>query len=183
VIRLAAIALVAAAVPMLASCGGGALPGSGDPAEQRSTLDQAAIDAGVIADPETIDLAGLYTNAGGGGPDRLCASGARDAGYSIGLLVAFGARSQCEATGAARFDGDRVAIEVLRTASGKPVADCRFLARFDGAQLSLPGSVPAACAAACTPRASLAGAVFALADSGSAAARTAHGRAIKRLCR
>lgn len=145
-------------------------------------LDAAAIDAGVIADPQAIDLAGSFADMGATGSDAFCARGDRDAGYKVGLLVSFGASSQCEAVGSATLAGETAEISLSRNGDGDAVAGCRFSAHFDGNALALPGSVPAACSALCSDRASLAGAAFALVEPGNAAAAGATGRSVKRLC-
>lgn len=148
----------------------------------RTPLDAAAIDAGVIADPQAIDLAGAFADPGATGADAFCARGDRDKGYNVGVLVTFGASSQCEGTGSARLSGETAELSLSRNGDGDAIAGCRFSARFDGNALALPGSVPAACAALCSDRASLAGASFALVEPGNAAAGGANGRSVKRLC-
>ena len=145
-------------------------------------LDAAAIDAGVIADPQAIDLAGSFADAGATGSDAFCARGDRSGGYRIGMLVSFGGSSQCEGTGRAELSGETATIDLARSGDGDAVSGCRFTARFDGSALVLPGSLPAACAQVCSARASLAGASFALVEPGNAAADSASGRSIKRLC-
>ena len=145
-------------------------------------LDAAAIDAGVIADPQAIDLAGSFADTGGTGSDAFCARGNRRQGYKVGVLVTFGSSTQCEGTGRAELAGEVARISLSRTGDGDAIAGCSFDAHFDGSALALPGSVPAACAAVCGDRASLAGASFALVEPGDAAARTAPGRTIRKLC-
>lgn len=155
---------------------------AGDDADAVTALDAAAIEAGVIADPAVIDLAGTFADTGGTGSDAFCARGDRAQGYAIGVLVTFGPTSQCEAQGTAALSGERARISLTRSGKGKAVSDCSFTARFDGNGLALPGALPAACSAVCTDRASLAGASFALVEPGAEAAATARGRAIKALC-
>jgi hypothetical protein len=155
---------------------------AGADADAVTALDAAAIEAGVIADPDAIDLAGSFADVGGTGSDAFCARGDRDDGYDVGVLVTFGATSQCEAQGTAALRGEQARISLTRNGKGKPVGDCSFTARFDGNGLALPGSLPAACQAVCSDRASLAGASFALVEPGDAAAGAARGRAIKALC-
>lgn len=145
-------------------------------------LDAAAIDAGVLADPQAIDLAGSFADIGGTGSDAFCARGNLAKGYKVGVLVTFGGSTQCEGTGSALLKGERARISLNRTSGGDAIAGCSFDAHYDGNALALPGSVPAACAAVCSDRASLAGASFALVEQGDDAARTASGRVIKALC-
>lgn len=155
---------------------------AGGDVDMVTPLDAAAIDAGVIADPEAIDLAGSYADTGGSGSDAFCARGTRGTGYAIGVLVTFGGSTQCEATGRAVLTGERARINLSHTGAGDAIAGCSFDAQFDGSALALPGTVPAACEAVCSDRASLAGASFALVEQGDAAASSSAGRAIDRLC-
>ncbi|WP_017669767.1 hypothetical protein [Blastomonas sp. AAP53] len=155
---------------------------AGGEVDMVTPLDAAAIDAGVIADPQVIDLSGSYADTGGTGNDAFCARGSRDQGYKVGVLVTFGSGTQCEGTGRAALQGERARISLSRTANGEAIAGCSFDAYFDGSALALPGSVPAACAAVCSDRASLAGASFALIEQGDAAARGAAGRDMQKLC-
>lgn len=155
---------------------------AGDDADAVTALDAAAIDAGVIADPEAIDLSGSFADTGGTGSDAFCARGDRKVGYSVGVLVTFGGSSQCEAQGRAALSGERAQINLTRSGTGEPVQGCSFVARFDGNGLAMPGSMPAGCEAVCSDRASLAGASFALVEPGDDAARLARGREIKALC-
>lgn len=164
---------------MLAGCSVSQAGGDND---AMTPLDAAAIDAGVIADPQAIDLAGSFADPGATGSDAFCAQGNRDKGYKVGLLVSFGASTQCEGTGSAMLAGETAEISLSRNGEGDTIGGCRFSARFDGNALALPGSVPAACSALCTHRASLAGASFALVEPGNAAAAGASGRSLKRLC-
>lgn len=155
---------------------------AGDDAAAVIPLDAAAIEAGVIADPEAIDLAGSFADTGGTGNDAFCARGDRQSGYAIGVLVTFGGSSQCEAQGTATLSGERANISLNRSGKGRALSGCSFSARFDGNSLALPGSLPAQCLAACSNRASLAGASFALVEPGDDAAGMARGRAIGQLC-
>jgi hypothetical protein len=164
---------------MLSGCGE---TQAGDDAAAVTPLDAAAIEAGVIADPEAIDLAGSFADTGGTGTDAFCARGDRKGGYDVGVLVTFGGSSQCEAQGSASLTGEQARISLDRSGKGKPVSGCSFIARFDGNGLALPGSLPSGCLAACSDRASLAGASFALVEPGDGAAATARGRSIDRLC-
>lgn len=176
--RLAALACLGASL-MLAGCS--ETHAGGDSAAV-TPLDAAAIEAGVISDPMVIDLAGSFADTGGAGSDAFCARGNRDQGYSVGILVSFGGSSQCEGQGRAALSGERVRISLTRNAAGDAVKDCSFTARFDGSALALAGKLPASCQALCSSRASLAGASFALVETGDRAAGAARGRAINRLC-
>mgnify|MGYP005851033999 CR=1 FL=1 len=155
---------------------------AGDDEAAVTPLDAAAIEAGVIADPLAIDLSGIFADTGGTGSDSFCARGDRQGGYAVGVLVTFGGSSQCEAQGSASLSGEQAKISLDRSGKGKAVSGCSFVARFDGNGLALPGSLPAGCLAACSDRASLAGASFALIEPGDDAAAKARGRSIDRLC-
>lgn len=155
---------------------------AGDDEAAVTPLDAAAIEAGVITDPHSIDLAGSFADTGGTGSDAFCARGSREQGYSVGVLVTFGGSSQCEGQGRAALSGEQARISLTRTATGEAVDDCSFTARFDGSGLALAGSLPSACQAVCSARASLAGASFALVEPGDGAAGKTRGRAIARLC-
>lgn len=155
---------------------------AGDDEAAVTPLDAAAIEAGVIADPDIIDLSGSFADTSGTGSDAFCARGNRRDGYAVGVLVSFGGSSQCEGQGRAALSGEQARISLTRNSSGDAVDDCSFLARFDGSALALAGSLPAACQAVCSPRASLAGASFALVETGDRAAGATRGRTIKRLC-
>jgi hypothetical protein len=155
---------------------------AGDDEAAVTPLDAAAIEAGVIADPEVLDLAGSFADTGGTGSDAFCARGNREQGYAVGVLVTFGGASQCEGQGRAALTGEQAQISLTRTSSGDAVDDCSFTARFDGSALALAGSLPAACQAVCSNRASLAGASFALVENGDSAAQSTRGRDIGQLC-
>ncbi|MDM7957165.1 MULTISPECIES: hypothetical protein [Blastomonas] len=176
--RLAVSACLGACL-MLAGC---SETRAGDDEAAVTPLDAAAIEAGVIADPLVLDLAGSFADAGGTGSDSFCARGNRDQGYAVGVLVTFGGSSQCEGQGRAVLTGEQARISLTRSATGASVDDCSFSARFDGSALALAGSVPAGCQAVCSNRASLAGASFALVENGDRAALAARGRDINRLC-
>lgn len=147
-----------------------------------TALDAAAIEAGVMADPQSLDLAGSFADAGGTGSDAFCARGDRQHGYAIGALVTFGADSQCEAQGRATLAGEQVRIDLTRNGKGEPITGCSFTARFDGNGLALAGRLPGGCARACSDRGSLAGAGFALVEPGDKAALDVRGRGVPRLC-
>lgn len=116
-----------------------------------SDLENAAIAAGAIPDPDTAPLEGLYERSGDGGPDRMCLLRESGESYRIGIDVMFGDETECLARGRAARSGERLTI----TLDGKSA--CRIEARFDGREITLPGSVPETCARYCTKQGSLAG--------------------------
>lgn len=131
-----------AALLLLAGCDGG----GGDADDPGARIEAAAIASGAIADPARATLAGAY----GRGADRLCIM-ADEGGYRIGADVTYGGGIGCTARGTATQDGEDVAI----TLDGAD--DCRFTARFDGASIAFPGSLPGSCAVLCDAPASFAG--------------------------
>jgi len=158
---------------LLAGLGGCTQPGSGQTQDtrHRSALEAAAIARGVIADPDSTDLAGLYARD----DDRVCiVPGEQD--YVIGAVVAFEDGQGCEARGIARRAGDRVRVR-FDTAEG-----CTFDLAFDGDTISFPAELPPACELLCRGRASFSAlSVGRLSDSTSEA-RTLRGRKGQRLC-
>jgi hypothetical protein len=116
-------------------------------------LEQAAITTGVISDPASADLTGVYARD----PERACVVPAA-AGFRIGITLDYGRGQQCSARGSLVRDGDVLKIDLGN--------GCAFDARFDGQGISFPGALPAGCDTVCTGRASLEGvAVDRLSDS------------------
>jgi hypothetical protein len=108
-------------------------------------LEEAARQAGLVADPATATLAGSWARD----TDRLCAlPDVDEAGtFRIGAAIDYGEGQGCAAAGTARRRGDRVAVTF---------GACRFEATFDGERIAFPAELPAACDRFCTGRASLA---------------------------
>ena len=162
-------------VAMLSACG--PADNKGEPSElPPSSLERAAIEAGVIPDSSNISLSGAFERRSDLGEDRFCAVGNKEKGYQIGILAVFGPESKCEAQGEAQQVGETVKISLL----GKE--QCEFEARFDGVELSLPGKLPKECSDYCTTRAGFNGVSFYLAGQGDSVARSTQGRDIKSLC-
>lgn len=132
----AALLLVAA----LAGCS--RAPGVNEQADAGPALERAAIAAGVVRDPTATGLAGLYARD----TDRLCIVGAGPA-YRIGAMVDYGSGQTCSARGSVTQSGELLGVDF---GSG-----CTFDARLDGATITFPGRLPAACDKLCTDRASL----------------------------
>ncbi|WP_375396182.1 hypothetical protein [uncultured Sphingomonas sp.] len=144
----------------LAGCQRAASTAPPDAASTATSLEKAAIAAGIVADPDRIGPTGLYARDS----DRLCVV-PNGTAFRVGMFVDYGDDHNCAATGAATHDGERLHID-LATVTG-----CRFDARFEGDRVVFPGSLPDACRKACTRRASLDGlAVERLSDSPSEAA-------------
>lgn len=138
--RIAAVLVLAA----LAACSDkpGATGEGGDGAGAR--LEQAAIARGVIRDPASADLTGVYARD----PGRACVVPAAE-DFRIGVSLDYGEGQQCSASGSLVREGGRLAIDLG--------GGCAFDARFDGSGIAFPGALPQACAALCTGRATLAG--------------------------
>lgn len=123
-------------------------------------LEAAAIAAGVIDDPSTIDPTGLYARD----RDRICLIPGAD-GFRVGLTVDLGDSYWCSGRGTATRSGETLHVS-LANAPG-----CDFDASFDGERIAVPGRLPEACRKACVSRASLTGlTVERLSDSPSEAA-------------
>lgn len=151
---------------MLSACDGAATPGADTAPAPSGDLEEAALEAGLVVDPDSLELEGAFERPSDLGTDRFCAVRTGDRRYTIGLRAVFGADSSCQGRGTATLDGETVTITI-------PVKgeDCMIAARFDGTQLALAGDVAPACAQLCDDRASLAGVDFLLAESGADAAR------------
>ena len=156
------------ALTMLSACSG-----KHDSADQASggsgaRLEQAAIATGVIRDPGSTDLTGVYASD----PEQVCVVPvAKD--FRIGVTLDYGEGQQCSAAGSLVRDGG-----VLKVDLG---GGCAFDARFDGQGIKFPGALPDACQKKCTGRATMAGlSVDALSNSLSEATTLADakGRAL-----
>lgn len=107
-------------------------------------LEAAAIEAGVIPDPDSSDITGLYARD----TDRVCIVPAASA-YRIGVFVDYGDQN-CGGSGVVTRAGETLTLD-FPTAPG-----CSFDARFEGDRIAFPGKVPDACAKLCERRASIA---------------------------
>ena len=72
---------------------------------EQSSLEQAAIEAGVIPDARTVSLAGAFERQSDLGTDRFCAVGSDETGYQVGMIAVFGPDSKCEGLGEADRTG------------------------------------------------------------------------------
>lgn len=131
-----------------------------------TSLEAAAIAAGIVADPAASDPTGLYTRDS----DQLCIVPSATA-FRIGMHVEYGDTHACSGTGIATRAGETLHVE-LTSAPG-----CAFDAQFEGDRIAIPGALPDACQKACTERASLAGlSVERISDSPADAATLRDGR-------
>lgn len=160
---------------LLAGCGQGQ-SGSEKPDAELSSLEQAAIDAGVIPDVRYVTLSGAFERQSDLGTDSFCAVGNDENGYQVGMIAWFGPETKCEGLGEAERNGENVRITL------NSEEKCSFTARFDGVELSLPGAMPKSCASYCSPRAGFNGVSFYLVGEGDAVARSTRGRDFENLC-
>lgn len=110
-----------------------------------AALEKAAIAAGVIRDPATTEIAGLYARD----TDRVCIVPVKAGGYRLGASVDYGSET-CSAAGSVTRSGERLRI-AFDAAPG-----CSFDAQLDGDRIIFPGQVPTACERLCSDRASFA---------------------------
>ena len=153
----------------LIMCGCSAGPDTGNAGG--AALEQAAIAAGVVRDPDTREIAGLYARD----TDQVCIVAAGD-GYRIGASVDYGSEG-CSAAGTVARDGERLRIAF----DGAP--GCRFDAEIDGDRIIFPGEVPAACERLCSNRASLAALEADLLSEAASEAAAMRDRRGRELCR
>ncbi|HEX4693838.1 hypothetical protein [Sphingomonas sp.] len=152
------------ALVLLTACSGESSTPDAPPTP--TSLEAAAIDAGIVPDPANTDPTGLYARD----RDKICVVPSATA-FRVGIYVDYGDDFFCSGTGEATRAGETLHVE-LTSAPG-----CSFDARFEGDRISLPGALPDACRKACSKRASLAAlSVERLSDSPSEAAALRDGR-------
>ena len=149
------------------------LGGTGDAG---SALDEQAIAAGILPDPDNLEFAGRFETRGDLGTDKFCAVGGGNKRFQIGVLAVFGPESKCEGRGWATISGDKVQISLEGSDT------CRFSAQYDGVELRFPGSIESGCTSYCSSRASLSGTHYFMVQPGDDPARKTLGRDIDRLC-
>ena len=149
---------------------------NGEQLPEPSSLEKAAIEAGVIPDMNTVTLSGAFERQSDLGTDRFCAVGNDENGYQVGVIAVFGPESKCEGLGEATRTGETVRI--VLTSEKR----CSFTASFDGVEIKLPGSLPESCESYCSPRAGFNGVSFYLVGEGDEVARSTRGREIESLC-
>jgi len=155
---------------LIAGCGDDK-PKQASNAVAATGLEAAAIEAGVIPDPNNTDITGLYARD----TDRVCIVPSATA-YRIGVFVDYGDKIICGGSGTVTRAGERLQLD-FNGAEG-----CSFEARFEGDRIVFPGSLPNACQKLCVQRASMAALdVTRLSDSVSEASTLRDGRG-KLLC-
>ena len=139
---------------VLAACSGGESAqeqqGKAAPA---SALEQAALDAGVVADIDALSPVGLYRKRHEAGRDSLCIITDQNGTQNFALEAVFGQNSRCRGEGALRVSGDKLVMSFRRSS-------CLIIASYEGDRVVFPGVVDVACAKLCTARASLEGVSF-----------------------
>ncbi|MEG3180492.1 hypothetical protein [Sphingomonas sp. LT1P40] len=130
---------------LLAACSG-ATP-TGNTTTTPPDLETAAVERGLVRDPENTDVTGLYARD----TDRVCVVPQGNA-YKIGAFVDYGDNLSCTGTGTAARAGETLSVEL----KGKNGSTCSFDAKFDGDRITFPANVPDACTKLCGPRASFA---------------------------
>lgn len=141
-----------------------------------SSLEKAAIEAGVIPDINTVTLSGAFERQSDLGTDRFCAVGTDENGYQVGMIAVFGPESKCEGLGEATRSGETIQVNLTSKEA------CGFTATFDGVEIKIPGSLPDSCESYCSPRAGFNGVSFFLVGEGDEVARSTRGRDIESLC-
>ena len=131
------------AVLLIAGCSD-STPQPGGNATAATGLEAAAIEAGVIPDPDNSDITGLYARD----TDRVCVVPAAT-GFRIGVFVDYGDKVRCSGSGTVTRAGEK--LEIAFAGAG-----CSFDARFEGDRIVFPGRLPDACRKLCAARASLA---------------------------
>lgn len=162
------VAWLSVALLVLAGCAQEADTGNAGGA----ALEDAAIAAGLVRDPASTDIAGLYALD----TDKLCIVAAKSGGYRIGATVDYGEEG-CSAAGTVTRSGEQLRVAF----DGAP--GCDFDARIDGDRIVFPGGVPAACEKLCTNRASLAALEVGLLSEAASEAAAMRDFRNKELCR
>lgn len=140
-----------------------------------SILDEQAVAAGILPDPDNLSLTGQFETRSELGVDKFCATKSGN-GFDIGVLAVFGPESKCEAQGKAALKDEKLSISF----SGEE--ECKFDAEYDGVSIQFPGALPESCNSYCTKRASFSGTSYFMIAQGGDAARKTLGRDIDRLC-
>jgi hypothetical protein len=159
----AALALLLA----LAACSAGQ---GGSNSQAPQDLESAAIERGLVRDPDDSDLTGLYARD----TDRICVVRAGSA-YRIGAHVDYGDRITCSGSGTVERNG-----ATLKVTLGKQ--GCSFDAQYDGDRIKFPGVLPDACKQLCARRASFSGVEVARLSESAAEAAAMRDASGRRLC-
>lgn len=170
-IRLALLGLVALAT----ACGPAPEKPAGNAAAAPSSLERAAIEAGVVTDPNSQSPIGLYRNRHEAGLDSFCIVHGEEGKLRFGLEAAFGEGIECSGKGTARLSGDKLILNFARSA-------CLAVVQYDGDRVSFPGAMDIECRSLCTNRGSLEGVSMPRVSREESVARGARARRGGRLC-
>lgn len=163
----------------LAACGGGedhaANTATAPNPSTASALEQAAIDAGVVAEADSLSPAGLYRRRHEAGLDSLCIVGGADGDAHFGLEAVFGRGIACRGQGRLDRSDDRLMLSFAGSS-------CRIEADYQGDGIVFPGTVDPSCDRLCTERGSLAGVSFPRVSRDESVARDARAQDRAKLC-
>lgn len=167
----AARAGVLIALVLLAGCGRQATRSADKQAAAPPDLETAAIAAGIVTDPDSTDITGLYARD----TDRICVVPDR-LQFHIGAYVDYGPGQSCSGTGTVSRSGETLHVRF------DGVEGCEFDAKYDGDLIAFPGRMPDACAKLCTGRASFAALAGSRLSNAPAEASTLRNAKGKLLC-
>lgn len=100
---------------------------------------------------QTSDLVGLYEQAGGGRHVQLCVVRDSSGDNSFGIVSESPGAGSCAGSGSASRHGRVLQLQMAGD------EECVIEGQIAGAQVILPGQLPAGCAYYCAPGATLAG--------------------------
>ncbi len=161
----------------LSACDSSSLPPAlGGDSDTGKKLDERAIAAGILPDPDDIVFSGRFETRSDLGTDKFCAIKQNSKSYRVGVIAVFGPDSKCEGQGTANFDGEKVQINL----SGKK--PCSIPAIFDGVSLQFGGAISEGCESFCNGKGSFAGTSYYMVEQGDDAARRVLGRDVNNLC-
>lgn len=156
---------------LLAACGSPTGRAPADGGASAPDLETAAIAAGVIPDPASTDITGLYARD----TDRICVVPDR-LDFRIGAYVDYGRNQSCTGSGTATRSGETLHVRF------DGVEGCAFDARYEGDRITFPGRLPDQCARLCSGRASFAALDASLLSNAPAEAATLRNARGKLLC-
>lgn len=116
-----------------------------------SSLESAALEAGVIADSDLVEPVGSYARRHENGLHELCIGSGRGRSRAFGMIADLGQGLSCQGKGRVSQDGDR--LRFVFAGNRK----CAVDARYDGQDIRLSGVVDPGCSALCSARATFAG--------------------------